>query len=236
VAICAFGNDGYDGAYIYFGSDVTGKINSIRLNTHDVSGMESYDASAALVVGQDLYHHLGIIVNFADVGGFIHVYVDKQLVLSYSGDTLNPLNDPVYPMLILGDSSNFGGGWINLYIDDIYIDDISDLVAPFTAPPARAFIPQTFIATIDTPDASFENLQPGWTDDADATGDVTAKLDPDDVGYVISNPMIAHRPPRWWNDDSRGRPCTGATRPGCLRCPDSTRCNRRSQRFIRRLD
>jgi hypothetical protein len=89
---------------------------------------------------ESAWHHIGIDLKTANSGGWFYLYLDGVEILSFDGDTVGSVSSI--------DTVRFGSGrtnqtWDNyLYIDDIYIDNLSGESTPAVVPDYR-FLPVT---------------------------------------------------------------------------------------------
>lgn len=143
---------------------------------------------------ESAWHHIGVDLNMANSGGWFYLYLDGVEIMSFDGDTIGAVSSI--------DTVRFGSGRTNqtwddyLYIDDIYIENLSGESAP-VAPPDYRFLPVTpngngYISQWDGNDGnSTDNylLVDDIPPDSDTTY-VESAISGEADSYTMTNPTI----------------------------------------------
>lgn len=110
--------------------DVSIKQNKIKIGVNDLVVAESPDVFLV-----NTYYHIGVDINVDSSGGWISVFVDGNLVVSFSGNTGN---EDVYNVQFGSYDYNRTGSFDDtVYVDDLFIAHHSD--GTYIAPPIRRF-------------------------------------------------------------------------------------------------
>ncbi len=102
------------------------------------SVVASISAAEAGINTVDVWYHIGVDVKLHGTGGWVYVYRDGNLILSFDGDTLGTTGATTVNRVLFGAHGVGYQGWEDyVYFDDLYVDSTEGETGPGVVPDRR---------------------------------------------------------------------------------------------------